>query len=232
MSKYWVIISQFHHLDYLDNAVSSVLNQKGVDDIKVLLINDDPDIRLTDAISIHPRVIMLDDGLNKGQAARFNQGIDYAVDHGAEWISFLGADDWICDTRYLVLEAYIKATDAADVWYTGYVEYLYTDKHNFSYRSCDWMDKEKYKLRNHIAAGTVIVKAELAKEIKFDEDLRYGEDWVWHNRLLQAGANFGFIQMPTLFYRLQSSTIKVRDNIPRHRLNLARLKKRIKGIYE
>jgi len=55
-----------------------------------------------------------------------------------------------------------------------------------------------------------MVRTEVAKEVLFDEDVHYGEDWLWYNKLHLAGARFKYIPVPTVYYRDYTSQIGIR----------------------
>ena len=123
-----------------------------------------------------------------------------------------------------MLDAYIKAVSNIDVWYTGFAEVNEAD--NWIYRTSMPFDAERIKEFNYIAAGTIMIKKKFAQLIKFDENLKYGEDWLWYNKLIAAGAKFGYIPMPTLYYRNFSSVIGMRTDE-----NRAKLREKIQQIY-
>lgn len=217
--NYWTIITNYHHHKYINQAAESVCTQQKGMKPNLVILNDDPDIRLENKIlkfSNRHFSTFLEDGENKGQSARYNQGTDYAIEHGADWISILGADDWISDTRYLVLDTYIKVAPMIDVWYTGFVEIDKDDK--YKYQPSRPFDAELIKQTNFIAQGTVIVNKKFAKLIQFDENVRYGEDWLWYNKLCAAGAKFAYIPVPTLYYRNYSTVVGMRDKENREKI--------------
>ncbi len=125
--------------------------------------------------------------------------------YAADWVAFHGADDMAMPWKFgAINQPFLDY----DVLYTDAVQLNANNQR--TYIKSQEFDIEVLKQKNFIVASTVFVRTELAAKILFDEDLRYGEDWVFYNRLAKAGARFKYIPIPTMYYRDYTSNIKVR----------------------
>ncbi len=199
-----VIIPHYKHQCYLPDLIESYM-QQSLDDWHLTIYNDDPDIKLNYYFRLDDfRIDFKNFFHNKGQSIRWNQGIGEAK---SDIIAFQGADDIALSWK---ISSIADHMENADVLYTDAVQLmpngkrLYIKGRNF--------DSDLIKEKNFIVASTVAVWREFLMDtgIRFDEDLRYGEDWVFYNRLANAGARFRYLPWPTIYYREYTSNIKVR----------------------
>ena len=225
MQRLAVIVPFYHHQSYLPDTIHSIKSQINVDD-SIFLINDDPDVKLNEYNHLF-RVNVYEDGKNKGQSARFNQGIKMAKDQGIEWVSFCGADDTWMSWRYSTIHHLKKDFD---VIYTDAVQLdagsmrSYIKSNEFNYR--------QLIERNYIVASTVLVRTEIAIQCHFDEDIHYGEDWLWYLKLAQITRKFHYINLPTVYYRNYTSQIAQKTNIREWRSNRQKIHNMIQELYD
>lgn len=219
-----IIIPHYRHEAYLPDAIQGIMNQTRKL-WRIYLMNDDPGCSLKHYEN--RRIKVFEDGQNKGQTVRWNEAIEKCEDG---LIVFQGADDISMPWRLQVCIVYLyNAEYGPDVIYTDAVQ-LNQNNHR-TYLQSHEFDIEILKQRNYIVASTVMVKTELAKEVKFDEDIRYGEDWLWYHKLYKAGATFKYLPIPTVYYRDYTSNIGVRDMPDWHQKRFG-LQKRIGALYE
>jgi len=206
-----VIIANYKHESYLPDAINGIRQQIIPIPIRVLLFQDEPGFNVEEyensRIAIGCPIFTFHDNVNNGQSARFNQGILQSTlnDYKVEWIAFQGADDISMPWRFSVCAQHAKN---ADVIYTDAVQLSGQDKR--LYIKSHHFDSAVLKDHNFIVATTVMVRTEVAKHILFDEDVKYGEDWLWYHKLYLAGARFKYINVPTVYYRDYTSQINVR----------------------
>jgi len=229
-----VIIPHYRHQCYLPDAIAALGNMAHDDNCRVLIFNDEPGINLSEyhqLYSYRMPILIFDDNKNKGQAARFNKGIRFSSEDGlyfANWVAFHGADDYVMPWKFGIFENAIN-NYGFDVLYTDAVQLDVNN--NRTYIKSEEFDIDVFKMRNFIVASTVFVRANLAAEVLFDEDLHYGEDWLFYHKLYKAGARFKYIPIPTMYYRDYTSNIGVRygENWDVKRLELRR---RIADLYK
>jgi len=213
-----VIIANYKHEAYLPDAINGIRQNTMPFPVRILLFQDEPGFRVDEYE--HSRLAIMagtnypiftyHDNMNNGQSARFNQGILQSTlqSYKAEWIAFQGADDISMPWRFSVCAQHAKN---ADVIYTDAVQLSGQDKR--LYIKSQPFDSETLKQRNFIVATTVMVRTEVAEHILFDEDVKYGEDWLWYHKLYLAGARFKYIPVPTVYYRDYTSQINVRYGV-------------------
>lgn len=229
-----VIIPHYKHQCYLPDAIAALKDQTqdhlGI--FRILLYNDEPGIDLLSYFSLgyNNGIYTFDDNQNKGQAARFNEGIklSMAIPYFADWIAFHGADDYAMPWKILCFNDTKDNTDDFDVLYTDAVQLNANNQR--TYIKSQKFDIEALKQRNFIVASTVFVRTELAAEVLFDEDLRYGEDWLFYHKLHRAGARFRYVPVPTMYHRDYTGNIGVRYG-PEWDENRRKLIDRIRELY-
>ena len=203
-----IIVPNYNHQTYLPDVINGMIDQVTAQ-WRLLLYNDDPAVDIKDLRLIDGRIHTFADQMNKGQSTRFNQGIkDSNGEFKSDWVCFMGADDiamsWKLNT---ILDTYWHDPDA-DVIYTDAVQLC--GNHKREYIKSRTFEIEDLKKANFIVASTVAVKAEFAKDVLFDEDIVYGEDWLWYHKLYLAGARFKYVPIPTIYYRDYTSNIGIR----------------------
>lgn len=215
-------------MQYLPKTIESILGQAGNWLGKILLMNDDPDVDLEWYEDIDDRVCVFQDGYNIGQAFRFNEAIGLSGKnslHPAEWVAFCGSDDIWMPWK---LNICLSRKNRPDVVYTDAIMLLDNGE---EYLKSLPFDIDRLKVHNYIVASSVMVKTELAQEVKFDDTLHYGEDWLFYHLLYLDNAKFEYIPVPTVYYRDYSSNIEVRHskNWDNNRLKLMN---KINSLYE
>lgn len=112
--RHSVVLANYNGVDYLGEAIRSVLAQEGVT-VELILVDDgstDGSLALMESMALqHPGAVrVLRHAANRGQGAGFNTGI--AAARGA-FISFLDSDDvWFPGKLRHVEEAFAKRPDA------------------------------------------------------------------------------------------------------------------------
>ena len=193
-----VIVPNYKHDHYLPDLIEGMLKQTYMQshgyyrpDWELLIMHDDPGTKIDDLQKIDKRIKVFSDGKNKGQSARFNQGI---INSQFDWVCFMGADDIPMPWKLSILmeQVWKYRDDEPDIIYTDAVQ-LQQDGTRVYIKSGEF-DPQRIRNSNFIVASTVMARTELAKEVLFDEDIHYGEDWLWYNKMHLAGRGLNTCQ--------------------------------------
>lgn len=222
-----VIVPFYKHSAWLPDCIQSIRKQVHFGDGNhILLMNDDPNIDLS---SYHefPTLFVKQDEQNKGQSARYNEAIQIVHDYKYDWVAFCGADDMWMDWRMEIFNNLIKKD--IDIIYTDAIQ-LNGDGSRRYIKSNDF-DYNLLKQKNFIVASTVFIRTEIAVQCLFDEDVRYGEDWLWYLKLAQITKRWQYVNLPTVYYRDYTSTIVQKCDISQWMINKQSLQKKVKELY-
>lgn len=191
-----VVIPVYNRADALKDALESVLAQT-CQDFEIVVVDDgstDNPSRVVDALG-DTRIRFLRQDNRGGGAAR-NAGIDASR---GRFIAFLDSDD-----RFLPhhLERMKKLLDGRTNL-VGYAKMIVdrgrgrtllkppralgADEHMATYLLCD---------RGFVPTITIVVDANMARRIRYHEDLRAAEDTDFAIRLFLAGCKFAMIEEP------------------------------------
>ena len=198
------IISQYKHQQYLPEAIASLRNQDH-NRLRILLFNDEPGANLDGYnLLVNPKVETFNDGANLGQSVRFNAGLDISIhqkQYKCDWISFHGADDISMPWRTKQLLYYTAMThEEPDIVYS---DAIINHGGNKSFYSPGPFNELALRENNYIVASSVFFKTSFLKKnnLTFDSYRTYGEDWIFYNKCIIAGATFAYIPMPLVEYR-------------------------------
>lgn len=175
MTKFSVIIPTRNRIDFLKDAVASVLNQN-FGRFEVLVVNDG-----SQAIEEFDdkRVRIIDNHQNGAVTAR-NLGIAEAI---GGYIAFLDDDDYWVDRTHLA-QANAALTDMADFYFAnGVMVFSDGSKKLFSRKA----DKKTLAKDNTVLISTVCYRKNLHDQLGiFDNELPYYWDWDWYLRVANA----------------------------------------------
>lgn len=201
MPQVSVIIPVYNGEKTIRETIASVLNQTFTD-FELIIINDGSADKTPEILeNISDARIKIFSFPNAGLSTSRNRGIDRA---SGKYIAFIDADDlWKPDkleAQYQALEANIEAAVAYS--WTDYIDetgqFLRRGPHcNFSGNVYS-----KLLLADFIGSGSnPMIRTQVFSEVgKFNESLRYVEDWeMW----LRLAARYSFIVVPfvQVFYR-------------------------------
>lgn len=98
MKKISIIIPIYNSSKYLEKCINSLVNQKNLNDLQIILINDgstDSSEEIIDRyVNEYPNVFVKINKENGGQATARNRGIEIAI---GEYLIFIDSDDYIED---------------------------------------------------------------------------------------------------------------------------------------
>ena len=222
-----IIIPAFNAAPSVHNAIRSALSQSRPD-IEVLVVDDGSSDStrgvLTQAQKLDGRIRILHHELSRGPSAARNTALDEAC---GEWIVLLDADDSLSTHRVsrLIAESEARALDLlADNLMlidaaTGTPVGPALDPRVMARRatlslsellSADWPGRNT-DFRSFGVAKPIIRRSFLVDTgLRYDPEVRLGEDLLFYSCLLAAGARFGVTGACGYNYTTNSSTISRR----------------------
>jgi glycosyltransferase involved in cell wall biosynthesis len=201
MTKFSVIIPTRNRIDFLKEAVASVLNQNYTR-FEVLIINDGahPIEKFNDS-----RVRIIGNNQNGAVAAR-NLGIAQA---DGSYIAFLDDDDYWVDRSHLA-QANAALTDLAEFYFAnGAMVFPDGSKKLFSRKA----DLSSLKKDNTVLISSVCYLKALHKQLGvFDDELPYYWDWDWYLRVAKAGLTLSRSNRVAVAIRVHAQNMSGEDN--------------------
>jgi glycosyltransferase involved in cell wall biosynthesis len=210
----------YNHEKYISEAIESVLNQTFAD--FELIITDDASVdRSKEIIQAYAkkddRIRAYYHNENKGIAKTMNDGLEAAK---GKFIALFSSDDvWVENKLEKQLQV-LSETEDLVVWSEGLVidasrvptGELFTKKHGALDRRKSGNIFNELLKGNYICGQSVILKRENVKDIKFDEQLKYLNDYKFMVELARR-YEFYFIQEPLAMYRIhgKNSTLSNKD---------------------
>lgn len=226
-----VVMPSYNHSRFVRAAIDSVLGQT-VSDFEFIIIDDssldDSRAVLNDAAGRDKRIRLLLHEKNEGIARTLNEGMEKAA---GRFIAFIASDDvWARDKLERQLKI-IQADDDRIVWSEGTiidkegapVGNTFTARHGASGRAKTGKIFEELLRGNFIFGSSLMIKRDNLKGIRFDEDLRYLNDYRFFVDL--AGRyEYHFIEEPTAMYRIHGGNAILSDAVNWHRDNVKLVK--------
>jgi succinoglycan biosynthesis protein ExoO len=218
MPKVSIIIPTYNVEKYINKCIDSLLNQTE-QNFEIIIIDDcstDNTLKVIKKYS-DQRIKILKNKTNSGPSFSRNQGIAYA---SGKWIALLDSDDWYENNR---LE---KLTGLAEKLSADLIcddQFLINDGQSspwgtiFTNLRLNITEPVKidalYFIKNNLGIKPLIKKEFLIRHnIKFNEDLRYGEDYVLFLECLIKKAQTYLIPEAYYFYRAREGSL-VTENI-------------------
>jgi len=215
-----VIMPSYNHEKFILKAIESVLKQT-CDDFELVIIDDASEdnsskiIQSFDKNNIKIRSFFHEK--NRGIAKTVNECIEKAK---GKYISFFSSDDvWIKEKLEKQIEILKKDEDLL-VWSEGaiidaqgnFTGELFTQMHSALNRKKSGNIFEELLKNNYICGQSLICKRENLKNIKFDENLKYLNDYKFYVDLAKE-YKFCFIPEPLTMYRIHGKNSIFSDKI-------------------
>lgn len=213
-----IAIPSYNHDKYISDAINSVLNQT-FNDFELIIIDDGSTDNSREIIRNHQR----EDGRIRTIFHENNQGIAKTINEiisiaQGKYIALLCSDDvWFKNK----LEEQIKILDENDdlvIWSEGLIidsygkskEFFFTENENASDKKKSGQILDDLLQCNYIFSSSIIVKRDNIKNIGFDENLTYLNDF---KTMLGLAANYEyyFIPEPLACYRLHGKNTILSD---------------------
>ena len=184
-----VIIPTYNRANTIERSAKSVLNQT-YKDLELIIVDDcssDNTEEIVANLAEHDdRVCYIRHEKNKGACAARNAGIDAAR---GEYIAFQDSDDvWRPEKLEKQIEVLQKYE--ADICYCRIQQHNYSSSGNCYYPNGlqeGTVDYEKFLSGFHASTQTLLAKAEVFREHRFDKNLKMLQDFDW---CIRAGKNY------------------------------------------
>ncbi|HEY2069876.1 MAG TPA: glycosyltransferase [Rhizomicrobium sp.] len=196
MPRFSVVIPVYNRAIPLRRAIDSVLAQS-CQDFEIVVVDDGSvdDPESTVRVFSDPRIRFVRQENRGGGAAR-NAGIDAAC---GDYVAFLDSDDVFLPHHLAAMERLLAGTNDT-VGYAPIVvdrgggrrmikppRAIRPDEHMAEYLLCD---------RGFVPTITVVLPREIARNVRYDESLRFAQDTDFAIRLFLAGCKFAFAAKP------------------------------------
>lgn len=203
-----VIIPCYNDVQYIEQAVNSVLNQTYPK--KEIIVVDDGSNAETKAIlkRLEPQITKLITQVNKGQSNARNVGIKEAK---GNYILVLDSDDYFdptfCEKAVAVFE---RRKEVKII--TSFVNRFIANEIVDVFKPYGG-DIKQFLSNNQTTGSCMFLKSDFEKINGYDELMRKGfEDWEFYIRLLQNGGEAFVIQEPLFNYRLRNDSTTSKAN--------------------
>ena len=198
--KVSVIIPFYSNVKWLEEAVDSVLKQQFTD-YEIIVVNDGSNEDISEFLAKYRNKIEYFYKENGGAASARNLGIKEAK---GEYVAFLDSDDlWRANKLSLQIS---KMIEYNAVWsYTDFE--IFGDKINNTLKRMSEKEEGLYDFVSpYIGTPTVIIKREeiLLNDLFFDESIKFGEDSILWNRLIN--------NYTVLYINQNLSGVRIRGN--------------------
>ncbi len=214
-----VIMPAFNTADYIAEAIESALSQT-IQDIEVIVVDDassDNTAEVAEGLK-DPRVKVIRLPQNGGAAVARNRALEEAR---GVWVAVLDSDDWYAFNRLeILLEVandhaadmvaddlyYIESRDSSP-WTT------HIQRSGETITQPTLIDSVTYVLKDvpekkglHLGFSKPLVKREflVKHNIRYEDNIRLGQDFFIYLRALVHGAKFIFYPKPLYYYRYRA----------------------------
>lgn len=220
MLKITVIIPMYNVEKYIKRCINSIINQK-YNNIEIILIDDgstDNSYNIAHNYEINDPRIKIIKKENEGVSSSRNIGIQIAT---GDYITFIDADDYIKKNTFYKINNIIKK-QKCDIIKYGYIKkYKFLKKkYKFSIEKNKCIHKQKYcekvypyifKTYDLSNIWNAVFKKDIISNIKFDINLKYGEDFKF---MVQALLNSKSIYFETkcLYYYVYNNNSTINRN--------------------
>jgi glycosyltransferase involved in cell wall biosynthesis len=220
-----VIVASYNASRYIAHAISSIQKQT-LRNIEIIVSDDastDDSVEIvTRLMSDDARIRLVRGARNCGPAAARNRALDVAR---GQWIAVVDSDDYIHPTRLATLLD-VASRDGADIVADDLL--FFDSEHSrrpttllngrWARRPFSIEATEYVRLNKMYGAGPFLgylkpfFRSDLivANSVRYDENLRIGEDYSFVLALLRQGARFRVYPLLLYFYRRHASSISHR----------------------
>ena len=213
-----VIMPSYNHEQFVSEAIESVLNQTFTD-LELIILDDASGDKSKEIIEAYQRkdsrIRTIFHNENRGIARTLNEGLEEAK---GKFIAFFASDDvWAKDNLKKQLEVLEKNEDLV-VWSESLViDALGNPTGEFFTQKCGASERKKsgdifeeLLMGNYICGSSVILKRENLKGIRYDEQLKYLNDYEIMVDLAKR-YQFHFIPEPLAMYRIHGRNVTLSD---------------------
>ena len=192
-NKYSIIVPVYNCEECIEKCIKSIINQE-YRNIELILVNDGSndkyEIICKKYADEDSRIIYIEQ-INSGVSTARNSGIEIA---SGNYITFIDADDYIEKTMIKKINRKIE-TEQCDILKYGYIKEakIFKKKYKFSIEQNKKIIKSDYKQKiipyifktfDLSNVWNAVYKKELFSGVRFDKNLKYGEDFKFMIEIL------------------------------------------------
>jgi len=213
-----IVIPSYNHARYLAQTIESALSQS-FRDFELLIIDDASQDNSREIIQQYAkrdeRIKCWFHEHNEGIASTFNEGLHRAQ---GKFYASLGSDDIWLPQKLETQVALLNENEDLVVWSEGQIidaagkptGELFTLRHSATNKQKSGNIFEELLQGNFIFGSSLIVKRENALRIKFNESLKYLNDFLFEVELAEKYP-FYFVSIPLAQYRIHGDNITLKD---------------------
>lgn len=214
-----IIIPTYNCVNEVEKCIQSVLNQS-YDNIEIIIIDDCSSDGTQERIkNLHDKnkIKTFYNSTNKGVSYSRNRGIKEA---SGKYIMFLDGDDFLEENTIEETLNFAKENNLEIVKF-NFVKDIYgisvynksVYEHRKIIRDNDFKDIYYKMIKGYAFSSCCfqLIKSSILKNIRFKEDLTYGEDMLFSLELYTIASSFGYYDKPFYHYVIKSNSI-TRDN--------------------
>ena len=192
--KLSVVMSVYNAEDYLEEAITSILNQSHKN-FEFIIVNDGSNDQSLDIIkywlSVDDRIILIDQE-NKGLTKSLNIAIGKAI---GDYCVRQDADDVSMPERFERFIDYVKRNKNVSIYSTPAITINSEGEAlrkipNYFIRNGFRPSMLNYY--NSLIHGSLIIKTHVIKQYKYDEGFKFCQEFDLYHRLLRAGLNIHY----------------------------------------
>lgn len=197
MPKVSVVIPFYERVDWLEEAVNSVLGQT-FDDYEIIVVNDGSKEDTSSFLERHGKEIIYIEKENGGPSTARNEGIKHSK---GDYIAFLDSDDLWLPNKLEIQLKYMVEYNA--LWsYCGYQTFGQCSSNTYRMTASKTPIMQRYNTP-YIATPCVVIKREYLLQhpkIRFNPSLRYGQDsYFW----LMINADNSILAIPEILVKVR-----------------------------
>ncbi|MGC5703640.1 glycosyltransferase [Pseudomonas sp. NFXW11] len=200
-----VILPIYNGASFLEDAIDSILNQTLVD-FELIAINDgstDSSLEILRSYELKDERVKVFSHINKGLANTLNDALDLA---SGQWIARMDQDDIALPYRFERQLAYLNSS-GADIVGSWVKRFGAADNRTVKLSESDNAIKMEMLFTSPFAHPAVMMRASVAKQLRYDHTWDKAEDYDLWVRAAIAGCKMGNVPEVLLNYRVHASQI-------------------------
>ncbi|MDD1019191.1 glycosyl transferase family 2 [Pseudomonas protegens] len=200
-----VILPIYNGASFLEDAIDSILNQTIVD-FELIAINDGSTDRSLDILRAYEKIderVKVFSHTNKGLTRTLNDALDLA---NGQWIARMDQDDIALPHRFEKQLEHLRISKA-DIVGSWVKRFGATDNRTVKLSESDNAIKMEMLFTSPFAHPTVMMRASLIKQLRYDHSRDKAEDYDLWVRAAIAGYKMANVPEVLLHYRVHASQI-------------------------
>ena len=228
-----ILMPAYNGGSYIQQAIESIISQT-YSAWELIIVDDGSQDNTADIVSQYDdfRIHYVYQE-NKGQASALNRGLELA---GGEYITTLDVDDWFTPNS---LEGRVEFLARNHKYDVVYGDGIFCDKDGKQLKQFSELRTEEVQgdvfdtmLSNSFfgTGANVMIRKSIIDEnqLRYDESIVWCQDYDFYLRLAEK-CLFGYVDIPTVWYRLHTSNMTMTMSTGRRKESLVRVKKKALG---